>query len=126
VKSQTNSSDFFVNSFVFAAAREVGRGRFRGKGGHLLLPPHPLTALPGQWCEHPLVNKKVPRFCLAHHLWTSLYIIRINDETEVRAKVTLFYHVSHAFAITLLGLAKTCRTPDALVLYILGMNGSIS
>ena len=48
-------------------------GRFRGKGGHLLLPPHPLTALPRQCYEHTFVYKKVTSFCLARHLWTSLY-----------------------------------------------------
>ena len=71
--SQTKSSDFFfVNECVLAAARGVGRGRFRGKGGHLLLPPHPPTALPRQCYEHTLV-KKVTRFCLAHLLWKSRY-----------------------------------------------------
>jgi len=74
---------------VLAAARGDGRGRFRGKGGHLLLPPHPSTALPRQCYEHTFVYKKVTRFCLARHLWTSLYhvivgsnsydIIRVSD-----------------------------------------------
>ena len=44
-------------------------------GGHLLLPPHLPTALPRQCYEHTLVYKKVTRFCLPHHLWTSLYIV---------------------------------------------------
>ena len=52
-------------------------GRLREKGGHLLLPPHPLTALPRHCCEYTLVYKKVTRFCLAHHLWTSLYILTV-------------------------------------------------
>jgi len=67
---------FFVKWCVLAAARVVGRGRFRGKGGHILLPPHPPTALPRQCYQHTLVYKNVSRFCLAHHLWTSLCTYR--------------------------------------------------
>ena len=48
-------------------------GRVPGKGGHLLLPPHPPTALPRQYYEHTLVYKKVTSFSFARHLWTSLY-----------------------------------------------------
>ena len=63
----------FCKLCVLAAARGVGRGRFRRKGGQLLLPPHPPNALPRQCYEHTLGYKKVTRYCLAHHLWTSLY-----------------------------------------------------
>jgi len=49
-------------------------GKVPGKGGHLLLPPHPPTALPRQCYEHTLVYKKVTRFCLGRHLWTSLTV----------------------------------------------------
>jgi len=50
---------FFVNLCVLAAARGVGRGRFQGEGGHLLLPPHSPTALlPRQCSEHISLQKK--------------------------------------------------------------------
>jgi len=68
------SSYFFCKLPVLCVLEAVGR--FWGKGGHLLLPPHPPTALPWQCYKPTLVyKKKVTRFCLAHHLWTSLYII---------------------------------------------------
>jgi len=51
-----------------------GRGRFRGNGGHLLLPPHPPTALLGIATNTHYLKKNVTRFCLAHHLRTSLYL----------------------------------------------------
>jgi len=36
-------------------------------------PPEPSPTIPTRCCQHILVNKKVTRFCLPRHLWTSLY-----------------------------------------------------
>ena len=56
--AKQNLVTFFVNQCVLAAARGVGRERFREKGGHLLLPPHPPTTPSWQCYYHTLVYKK--------------------------------------------------------------------
>jgi len=38
-------------------------------------PPEPSPTTPTRCCQHTLVYKKVTRFCLARHLWTSLYTL---------------------------------------------------
>jgi len=58
VIGETKSSAFFYCKLMCVCSSGVGRGRLRGKGGHLLLPPHPPTALPRQCYKHTLVWKK--------------------------------------------------------------------
>jgi len=80
--SQTKSSDFFCKLMCVGSSAWVGSGKVPGERGHLLLPPHPPFALPRQCYEHTLVYKKVTRFCLAHHLWTSLYSHLEDDQNN--------------------------------------------
>jgi len=61
----------------------MGRGRFRGKGGHLLLPPHPHTALPTQCYERTLVIKKALDF-----VWLITYRHHCTVYTEPRTLST--------------------------------------
>ena len=51
------------------------------RGGARLSPgtfPDP----PTRCCQHTLLHKKVTRFCLAHHLWTSLYVKDIRQTAD--------------------------------------------
>ena len=78
--NQTKSSDFFVNYCVLAVARGDGRGRFREKGGHLFLPPHPPTALPRQCYKHTLVHKKslASLYMFFNHLFPCAVVMAIS------------------------------------------------
>jgi len=42
--------------------------------GGARLSPGTFPTIPTRCCQHTLVYKKVTRFCLARHLWTSLAI----------------------------------------------------
>jgi len=53
-------------------------GRWEGveaRGGALLFFPESSPTHPTRCYQHTLVYKRVTRFSLAHHLWTSLYIL---------------------------------------------------
>ena len=57
-------------------------------------PPEPSPTHPTSCCQHTFVYKKITRFCWAHHLWTSLYILL---ETVTQAKYFPATGVSYRF-----------------------------
>jgi len=105
---------FFCKLMCVGSSAWGESGKVPGKGGHLLLPPHPPTALPRQCYEQTLVcKKKVTRFCLAHHLWTSLCVVYFTlSELNLSARwsVVISHYVSpqdvtqssHSFGLNIL------------------------
>jgi len=94
--SQTKSSDLFCKLMWVGSSAWGGSGKIPGewRAAPLSSTPHPPTALPRQCYEHTQVYKKVNRFCLARHLWTSLYIVHSyglewNYKTLLREEVDL-------------------------------------
>jgi len=62
---------------VLVALPWEGRGRVWRQEEVPAFPPESSPTHPTRCCQHTLVYKKVTRFCLDHHLWTSLYIQQI-------------------------------------------------
>jgi len=46
-------------------------------------PPEPSPTPLTRCCQHTLVYKEVTRFCLARHLWTSLYNLHVKNSRKL-------------------------------------------
>jgi len=71
--AKQNLVTFFVNLCVLVVLPKEGSGRVWRPEEVPAFPPEPSPTIRTLCCQHALVYKKVTRFCLARHLWTSLY-----------------------------------------------------
>jgi len=72
---------------VFLALPKESNGRVWRQAEVPAFPPQPSPTHPTRCCQHTLVHKrKVTRFCMARHLWTSLYA---GDTKRTRVKKPL-------------------------------------
>jgi len=90
---------------VFVASPREGSGRVWRQEEVPAFPPEPSPTQPTRYCQHILVYKKVTRFCLARHLWTSLYLSL--EERIHKLSISLrFIIIKHEFYSEIVLLTK--------------------